>query len=511
MKKELLNFFAGLVFLAGQFALGTPWNEDKVVQTEGDTIFAPTTYENVTLTFDGQTAAEGDADAVFREGTDGTVFCGYGEVFQSQLEFTLYAAKDTVLALKVWRTGTPDTEVLTPTSITLDGENVDTLLAPNPGSTISGLALSVGASPVPISYTLHVNPFYGNVPSTYKGGTFNGYAKDADGNVAGTFVLAVKKPVKGKDTAAATLTFVSLATGKKTKVTGAVNLATGEGSGGLAGLTFGANAVGGTVAKVGTLEGGADAAKAKDTAALAVLSKFSGKGYVVALGTENPDTYAQGGSSTLSIAMAVKGKAKVSGVLADGTKVTASAQMTVGDTYCCVPVVYSKKSKFGFVAWFDKNTRELVDVTALTPWRNTVKPAFTMAWNVAGFGAKDNLTAGAHTVALDDAKLSVLVPGAIEQTPFAIPLTVKGTKWDAGKAAKVAYKGGVTVAGANVSGLKLTYTAKTGLFKGSFTVYAVKGGKLVKNKFNVFGAVTDGIGYGTAVLKGKGSVAVAVQ
>ena len=69
----------------------------------------------------------------------------------------------------------------------------------------------------------------------------------------------------------------------------------------------------------------------------------------------------------------------------------------------------------------------------------------------------------------------------------------------------------MTVAGANVSGLKLTYTAKTGLFKGSFTVYAVKGGKLVKNKFNVFGAVTDGIGYGTAVLKGKGSVAVAVQ
>ena len=43
-----------------------------------------------------------------------------------------------------------------------------------------------------------------------------------------------------------------------------------------------------------------------------------------------------------------------------------------------------------------------------------------------------------------------------------------------GKAAKVAYKGSVTIAGANVSGLKLTYTAKTGLFKGSFTVYAVR-------------------------------------
>ncbi|MBP5509779.1 MAG: hypothetical protein J6Z49_02550, partial [Kiritimatiellae bacterium] len=154
----------------------------------------------------------------------------------------------------------------------------------------------------------------------------------------------------------------------------------------------------------------------------------------------------------------------------------------------------------------------LAGVTALTPWRNTAKPAFTMDWAVAGSGAKGSLAAGTRTVALDGAKLSVLVPGAIAQTPFEILLTVKGAKWDAGKAAKVAYKGGaLTVNGANVSGLKLTYTAKTGLFKGSFTVYAVKGGKLVKTKFTVNGAVTDGIGYGTAVLKGNGSVAVSVE
>ena len=121
-------------------------------------------------------------------------------------------------------------------------------------------------------------------------------------------------------------------------------------------------------------------------------------------------------------------------------------------------------------------------------------------------------TAGRRTVELDGVKIAGFVPGPIAQTPFDIPLSVSGAKWDAGKAAKVAYKGGnVTVTGTNVSGLKLTYTAKTGLFKGSFTVYAVKGGKLTKNKFNVFGAVTGGVGYGTAVLKGKGSVAVLVE
>ena len=69
----------------------------------------------------------------------------------------------------------------------------------------------------------------------------------------------------------------------------------------------------------------------------------------------------------------------------------------------------------------------------------------------------------------------------------------------------------MTVVGTSMSGLKLTYTAKTGLFKGSFIVYAVKGGKLAKNKFSVFGAVTGGAGYGTAVLKGKGSMALTAE
>ena len=342
--------------------------------------------------------------------------------------------------------------------------------------------------------------------------TFNGYALDGDGVVSGTFVLAVKKPKKGASSSAATLTFTSLATGKKTKITGNVNLATGEGSGALAGLKIASKIVGGTVAKAGTLTGGLDAVKAKDSAALSVLAKFNGKGYVVALGPDNPAAYAQGGYSTLSIAMAAKGKAKISGVLADGTKVTATAQMTVDDTGCFVPVVYAKKSKLGFVVRFDRNTRALVEVTALTPWKNTVKPAFTMAWAIAGLGAKSAFPSGSKTLTLDDSKLSGFLPSAIAQTPKEIPFTVKGTKWNAGKAAKVAYKGGtLTVNGANVSGLKLTFTAKTGLFKGSFTVYSLNGGKLKKNKFSVFGAVTDGTGYGTAVLKGKGSLPLSIN
>lgn len=344
-----------------------------------------------------------------------------------------------------------------------------------------------------------------------RGLSFNGYALDGNGTIAGTFVLLVKKP-KGA-TSAATLTFTSLATGKKTKVNGSVNLYTGAGGGALAGLTLGAKTVGGTVEKVGLLSGGLDAAKAKDAASLAVLAKFNGKGFVIALAPENPGGNTQGGCSSLSIMMAAKGKAKIAGVLADGTKVSASGVMTVGDAYCTVPVVYAKKSRFGFVARFDKNTCALVDVIALTPWKNTVKPAFTMPWTVVGKGAKGSLPGGPRTLELDEAQLAGLVPGAIPQTPSAIPFSVKGTKWVAEKPAKVAYKGGtLTVAGANVSDLKLTYTAKTGLFKGSFTVYSLNGGKLKRNKFSVFGAVTDGgTGYGTALLKRKGSATLSVR
>ncbi|MBQ7189552.1 MAG: hypothetical protein IJR99_09085, partial [Kiritimatiellae bacterium] len=279
---------------------------------------------------------------------------------------------------------------------------------------------SGGGSYVDSDYLIYSVPTYGGIGSAYKGCTYNGYALDDGGMVAGTFSLAVKKPAKGKTTsAAATLTFISLANGKKTKITGNVNLSTGAGSGGLAGLYLGAKCVGGRVAKVGILDGGADAAKAKDASALSVLSKFSGKSYVIALAPDDPDAYAQRGYSTLSLSMAAKGKAKVSGVLADGTKVTASGMMTVGDTYCCVPVIYSKKSRFGFVAWFDKNTRELVDVTALTPWKNTVKPAFTMDWGVIASGAKGNVAAGRRSAWIDAdgmpelANLRALVPGAI--------------------------------------------------------------------------------------------------
>ena len=57
----------------------------------------------------------------------------------------------------------------------------------------------------------------------------------------------------------------------------------------------------------------------------------------------------------------------------------------------------------------------------------------------------------------------------------------------------------------NLSSLKLTFAAKTGIFKGSFKAYALeeKNGKtkLVKYTVNVLGLVVDGVGQGEATCK----------
>ena len=62
-----------------------------------------------------------------------------------------------------------------------------------------------------------------------------------------------------------------------------------------------------------------------------------------------------------------------------------------------------------------------------------------------------------------------------------------------------------TSKGANLSGLKLTYTPKKGTFQGSFNIYALEvsgsATKLNKYRLNVSGVVVDGTGYGTVTSK----------
>lgn len=106
-----------------------------------------------------------------------------------------------------------------------------------------------------------------------------------------------------------------------------------------------------------------------------------------------------------------------------------------------------------------------------------------------------------------------------EAGPDGAEITVKkGVKWDCGKAASIKYKkdrdsGMYELTGLddekkpNLSALKLSYSYKTGEFKGSFKLYASNEcsdsdkPKLKAYTVSVSGIVIDGVGYGTAVLK----------
>ena len=100
-----------------------------------------------------------------------------------------------------------------------------------------------------------------------------------------------------------------------------------------------------------------------------------------------------------------------------------------------------------------------------------------------------------------------------------VGFSVAGTKWVFAKAAVVKYarerETGQTVllvdtgrdgSKTNLCGLKLSVDAKTGVFKGAFTVYLTSGAperpRMKRLKVKVSGVVVDGVGYGRASCKG---------
>lgn len=109
--------------------------------------------------------------------------------------------------------------------------------------------------------------------------------------------------------------------------------------------------------------------------------------------------------------------------------------------------------------------------------------------------------------------------------PEGEPVTMSGKKWKLAAAAAVKYakdratgaygwvvnNGKINAKKTNLSGLKLTYTSKTGLFKGSFKVYTLVGTKMKKVSVSVNGLVVGGNGYGAATVKKGGSYAVKID
>ena len=143
---------------------------------------------------------------------------------------------------------------------------------------------------------------------------------------------------------------------------------------------------------------------------------------------------------------------------------------------------------------------------------------------VARIGGALSGNAAQGTFALDEG-FNLVVPGELQEEllPMGETFTVANSKWKFAKNATVKVKANdllVDSAGdkTNLSSLKLTYTSKTGLFKGSFKAYALEeatNGKMKLKKYTVkvTGVVVDGTGHGQATCKkpAGGPWAVTVQ
>ena len=343
----------------------------------------------------------------------------------------------------------------------------------------------------------------GAVPSA-AASEYNGYLYDAKGNVKGTIQVKVGKPNKKSGAAAVKATVVGL-DGKKVQLKAedkgkvviassgptTVSLVGGESCA----VKLGAEELYGKYGSYfidGVRNFFTSKDKAEQAAANAILEKWLGSVNVMW----------NGGS--VNVAIAKKGKAKVKGTLADGkTKVSANAVFLIGEQWNCVPVV-APKANLAFAVWLraSEGARpyqvEGLGSSALVGKPGTLKSGATFHIDAAAFAAVWGQT-------------------ALPYLPDGVAVSQDGAKWvvaGGAKAGRLLMKGGVlddSKAGENPSGLKLTYKAKDGSFKGSFKAYAEDGGRLKATTVNVTGVAIGGVGYGTATIKGKGSVDVTIK
>ena len=216
------------------------------------------------------------------------------------------------------------------------------------------------------------------------------------------------------------------------------------------------------------------------------------------LGTVNVAWESTQGWNGLAVTISKNGRGKVSGTLADGTKVSASGRLTVNGSWLQMPVVWAKRGRrLAFTLWLPTGDGE--------PRADGLGEAIVGKPGLLGSTATFNLLG-----ILGDEKYAEYLPYDVSVSGGARWIVASGAK------GKVVYKRGTTVIdtaklGANPSGLKLTYYPRSGTFKGSFRTYSEMGGRLRSKTVKVAGVLVDGVGFGTATLKGGGSVPVVIE
>lgn len=301
-------------------------------------------------------------------------------------------------------------------------------------------------------------PFVGNT-------TYTGWVRGEDNSIKGTLIIKTGKPGKGKESKP-TITYVPI-DGPKQPVKipkGEYPVIGGKPEleiPGIGTVLFCEDHVEGVDVNV---QMGVDYSKSKNNGRLA------GKAGVFTFAFETESGYA-----AFTVTVDRKGKGKFKGTFPDGTKCSVSSQGVLGDSALAIPFVCSKKVKFGFVLWLkDDGVRALTDITPIKTAggeisvRSAVGPSASFALAQREEGRRFRC-------------------GATEQE-----FTVAGTKW------VVLKKNKKLKIDPNPTGLKLTFAAKTGLVKGSFSLQSSNG----KVKYNVNGVVVGDALYGSASAKG---------
>ena len=335
--------------------------------------------------------------------------------------------------------------------------------------------------------------------------TYDGYVYTEDGILKGTVqVKAAKAKLNRKTgkTVSKITVAIQLAGEKKVTAKGDLDLATvkfeATAGGRALSLAIGANGVTGRYGAY-YIDGAQNKFTSKDASdkqeGAAALARWQG---VYTLARRDAD-----GWSGFSLTVAAKGKVKVQGVLVDGTKLSATSQLLVGEGgICAIPVVIAKKTNVAFNVWLTDDGVEVVglDGEVVVGKLASLKADVQFSLDVEAFSA----LLGDGTYA--------------KYLPYGLAVAQNGTKWvvaGGAKAGKVQLAKDGTVdeakAGENPSGLKLTYKAKDGTFKGSFKAYEDVNGKPKAVTVNVTGVLVDGVGYGSATIKKVGGVPVTVE
>ena len=369
--------------------------------------------------------------------------------------------------------------------------------------------------------------------------TYNGYLTNIAAEVVGSVTVKVAK--RGKVTATVQLPDGSGSKAlKKFSYEGTLDAPghadlTCRKNRGMMSLFIGKAVIAGTVTQGGETYGITCRLGSKDV--LKTVDLPSGKVWTVALHTPTngvPHPLMRG-YSCLTVTTAKQGKVKVSGLLADGTKVSVTAQgMVFGSKCIVVPAgVALYKGKVGGFSMKLMIDGDRLTIGNVSDWTALIDGRlYSVKWDAAFVSVKTDLANGAVFI-LDEAGIPTDVITVSRDGTSILPndvaIEVVNGKWKLPKAGKVVLtkdKSDLDVGkfkangetNPNPSGLKLGYTAKSGTFKGSFALYqdASKGTpKLKKVSVTVNGTVVDdgkgGVGYGSAVIKKTRSMPVTIR